>query len=31
MSDTTYTSGFFGSHTLSQQDVSVGPLFGACL
>ncbi|MEM6295589.1 MAG: hypothetical protein AAGA54_30225, partial [Myxococcota bacterium] len=31
MSDTTYTAGFFGSHTLSQQDVSVGPLFGACL
>ena len=31
ISDTTYTSGFFGSHTLSQSDVAVGPLFGACL
>ena len=31
VSDTTYTSGYFGSHTLSQEQVSVGPLFGACL
>ena len=31
ISDTTYPAGFFGSHTLSQSDVSVGPLFGECL
>ena len=31
VSDTTHVDGFFGSHTLSQAQVEVGPLFGSCL
>jgi hypothetical protein len=29
--DTTYQTGFFGSHTISQEQVAVGPMFGSCL
>ncbi len=29
--DTTFTSGFFGSTTVSQDNACVGPLFGSCL
>ncbi|MBB88505.1 MAG: hypothetical protein CMP06_14605 [Xanthomonadales bacterium] len=31
MTDTTYASGYFGSHTVSQNAVEVGPLIGQCL
>ncbi|MEM6290118.1 MAG: hypothetical protein AAGA54_02600 [Myxococcota bacterium] len=31
VTDTTYIDGFFGSHTISQAAVEVGPLFGSCL
>jgi hypothetical protein len=31
VADTTHVDGFFGSHTLSQAQVEVGPLFGSCL
>lgn len=31
VADSTYIDGFFGSHTISQQSVEVGPLFGSCL
>ena len=31
VADTTFTSGSFGSTTLSQENACVGPLFGQCL
>ena len=31
MADTTFTSGYFGSTTISQTDACVGPLFAECL
>ncbi len=31
VTDTTFTSGFFGSTTASQQNACVGPLFASCL
>ncbi len=31
VTDSTYIDGFFGSHTISQAAVEVGPMFGSCL
>ena len=31
VTDTTYTTGFFGSTTASQEGACVGPLFAECL